>query len=76
MSPNYYTVRLTDGREVCYSYGVPVAARVPSIGYVKTDKHYSTTTSTHANRFCGKVRNEVADTVFVELISPLEAVGR
>ena len=36
MSSNTTTIKLSGDREVCLSYGVPVAAFVPGKGYVKT----------------------------------------
>lgn len=71
---NTNTVRLTDGREVCLSYGVPVAAFVPGRGYLKTDARYSVTTSRHANAFCGGGRDAgtvIPDAEFRALVAPV-----
>jgi hypothetical protein len=68
---NTSTVRLTDGREVCLSYGVPVAAFVPGRGYLKTARKYSTTTSRHANAYAGASATVVPDDVFCVLIEPI-----
>lgn len=38
---NQQTIKLDDGREVCLSYGVPVAAFLPDRGYVRTAARYS-----------------------------------
>lgn len=71
MSSNVSIVSLSDGRQVCLSYGVPVAAFVPGRGYVKTDRRYSVTTSRHANQFAGVRVVVVPHAEFAELISPL-----
>lgn len=71
-SSNRSIVKLADGREVCLSYGVPVAAFIPGRGYVKTATRYSVTTSKHANQFAGKAATEVPATEFASLVAPLE----
>ena len=75
---NVTIVNLNDGRSVCLSYGVPVAAFIPYRGYVKTDRKWSVTTSKHANQFCyspiaGKVAaTTIPDAEFCALVSPLD----
>lgn len=92
MSQNMSEVHLSDGRVVCLSYGVPVAAFIPVDylhaqpnateyqrklhGYIKTDKRFSMTTSRHANMFCGLRACTVPDPDFVALIQPVMAKGR
>lgn len=75
MSSNTHIVSLDDGRQVCFSYGVPVAAYLPKAPtgptYVKTDRKYSSTTSGHANRFCQGSTSVVPDSVLRKLILPL-----
>lgn len=66
-----YVVTLTDGRQVCLSYGVPVAAHIPGRGYVRTDERYSVTTSKHANAFAGKDSAVLPETEFRALVSPI-----
>jgi hypothetical protein len=68
---NSSVVALNDGREVCLSYGVPVAAFIPGRGYIKTDRKYSVTTSRHANAYAGNVGQTVPDAEFRELVSPI-----
>jgi hypothetical protein len=53
-------IDLSDGRQVCQSYGVTVAAFIPGRGYVRTDARYSVTTSRHMNAFAGKDADEIA----------------
>jgi hypothetical protein len=48
---NQTVIELGDGIEVLFSYSTPVAAFVPGIGYVRTAKHYSVTTSRHINAY-------------------------
>jgi hypothetical protein len=38
-----------DAGSILYSYSTPVAAFVPGRGYLRTDQHYSVTTSRHVN---------------------------
>jgi hypothetical protein len=68
---NVSTVKLSDGREVCLSYGVPVAAFVPGRGYVRTAARYSVTTSKHMNQFAGKDAPELPEAEFRALIAEL-----
>ena len=41
----------TDSARVLFSYRTPVAAYVYGVGYVKTDKWWSVTTSRHINKW-------------------------
>jgi len=68
---NTTTTTLADGREICFSYGVPVAAFVPGRGYVKTDRRYSVTTSKHANQYAGRDVTELPAAEFAALIAPI-----
>lgn len=72
---NSNVVKLTDGREVLLSYGVPVAAFVPGRGYIKTDAKYSVTTSKHANGYAGRDAKVVPNSEFLTLVAPLTANG-
>ncbi len=85
MSNNYQVVKLADGREVCLSYGVIVAAFIPSDyqsshyaidgsakrGYLRTKERYSTTTSKHMNAFAGKDSPQVDDAILRALVAPV-----
>ena len=73
MSNNVSKVSLADGREVCLSYGVPVAAFVPGRGYVRTAEKFSVTTSKHANAYAGKDAPQVDAATFAALIAPMVA---
>ena len=76
MSQNIQIVHYgTDGGRVCFSYGVPVAAYVPGVGFVKTGAWYSTTTSKHANQFAGHDSAQLDDAAFRALIAPLSGVA-
>jgi hypothetical protein len=72
MSANQSTIKLTDGREICLSYGVPVAAFIPGMGYVKTSRKYSVTTSRHANSYTGDSATVIEDSEFCKMIAPIE----
>ena len=63
-SANVSTVRLNDGREVCFSYGVAVAAFIPGRGYVKTGRKYSVTTTTYKIRIYDTVTHDVTESAF------------
>lgn len=68
-SRNISTGELSDGRIICWSYGVPVAAFIPGRGYVQTAKKYSSTTSKHANQFTERRGTVVSDEEFRKLIA-------
>ena len=51
IAANQTSVTFNDGTEVFFSYEPPVAAYLPSKGYVKTEKFYSVTTSRHINKY-------------------------
>lgn len=76
MAANTHTITLADGREVCFSYGVPVAAFLPGRGYVRTAERYSVTTSKHANGYAGKDSPQLPDAEFRAAIAPIEKGGR
>jgi hypothetical protein len=48
---NYIVMELVDGLRILYSYNTPVAAYQEGVGFIKTDRHFSRTTSGHINRF-------------------------
>ena len=48
---NQSKISFADGREVFFSYETPVAAFIPSLGYVKTSQKWSRTTSRHISNF-------------------------
>jgi len=70
MSQNRTFVQLDQGREVLISYRTPVAAFIPGVGYVKTSRKYSKTTSRHVNQYAINAV-EVSPREFQRLISPL-----
>jgi hypothetical protein len=50
---NMTEVETSDGTLVLFSYSTPVACFVPAVGYMKTDKKWSATTSRHINKWTG-----------------------
>jgi hypothetical protein len=58
IATNQTEVSYNNGLQVFFSYRTPVAAYVPSQGYIRTDKFWSTTTSRHINKWLGGI-NEV-----------------
>lgn len=85
-SANVMVVNLSDGRSVCLSYGVIVAAFIPTDcdltgkespgfwgGYVRTSERFSVTTSRHANQFAGKDSPEIAHAELLALCAPVES---
>ena len=83
-SANVQVVQLADGREVCLSYGVVVAAFITAgydtgyapgcprvAGYVRTDQKYSVTTSRHANTYAGRDSAIIPDATLRALVAPV-----
>ena len=59
----------TDSARVLFSYRTPVAAYVYGVGYVKTDKWWSVTTSRHINKWLdGGTAKEVSQTYLDKLV--------
>ena len=54
---NQNEVTINDGTQIFFSYRTPVAAYLPSEGYVRTSKFWSVTTSRHINKWLGSVTN-------------------
>ena len=54
LGSNKTQLDLSDGTSVLFSYKTPVAAFVPGVGYVKTEKKWSVTTSKHISQWCGQ----------------------
>jgi hypothetical protein len=81
MKDNVQIVTLADGREVCLSYGVIVAAFIPKgigvsvydRGYLRTSRHFSVTTSRHANHFAGKDAPCLDHDQLVALCAPVKS---
>ena len=57
IAANQTQLNLNDGTEVFFSYRTPVAAYLPSQGYIRTAKKWSVTTSRHINKWLGGVNN-------------------
>ena len=85
-SANINVIKLSDGRQVCLSYGVIVAAYIPPAygdkllgstplgplhGYVRTVRRYSVTTTRHMNSFAGKDARSVAHSFLLDLCKPV-----
>ena len=51
LGTNKNVVRFNDGLEVFFSYQTPVAAHVPTQGYMKTTTKWSVTTTKHINNW-------------------------
>jgi len=43
-----------DGTTVLFSYQTPVAAFAPGVGFIRTEKFFSVTTSKHINKWIKK----------------------
>jgi hypothetical protein len=48
---NTTVVELVKGLQVLYSYNTPVAAYREGVGFIRTDRHFSKTTSKHINQW-------------------------
>lgn len=73
---NTTTISFADGRELCTSYGVPVAGFVPGRGYLRTKARYSVTSSKHMNAYAGKDAPEMPDTEFRALFPEVATTGK
>lgn len=51
LKPNQTVLRVGAGLEILFSYQTPVAAFIPGMGYVKSSKKYSRTTSKHVSQW-------------------------
>ena len=59
----------TDDARILFSYRTPVAAYVYGVGYVKTDKWWSVTTSRHINKWIDNCTvKEVSQTFLDKLV--------
>ena len=69
IAANQNEVELTNGTQIFFSYRTPVAAYLPSEGYVRTSKFWSVTTSRHINKWLKNVTNvqEIDQTVLDNL---------
>ena len=70
IAANQTQVNLNDGTQVFFSYKTPVAAYVPELGYVRTVKKWSTTTSRHINKWLeGVIATEVSQDILDNLVA-------
>lgn len=53
ISANVATIDFNSGIQVLFSYNTPVAAHIPGVGFVKTGKKWSSTTSKHITQYTG-----------------------
>lgn len=53
LGANRTELTLPTGAVVFFSYQTPVAAQRAGGGFIRTDKHYSVTTSRHINQWLG-----------------------
>ena len=69
IAANQTEVSINDGTQLFFSYRTPVAAYLPSKGYVRTERFWSKTTSRHINKWLQGVNNvsEVSQTVLDNL---------
>jgi hypothetical protein len=51
IASNMTEVSTPNGNRVLYSYSTPVAAYLQGVGYCRTDKRWSVTTSRHINKW-------------------------
>ena len=68
IASNMTEIETKDAR-ILFSYRTPVAAYAFGVGYVKTDKWWSVTTSRHINKWLdGGTAKEVAQTYLDNLV--------
>ena len=66
---NMNEVELSDGKVVLFSYKTPVAYNDPGVGFYRTNKTWSNTTSRHINRWLnGAKAIEVDQSVLDNLV--------
>jgi len=63
IAANQTLVSYNNGSEVFFSYRTPVAGYSPELGYVRTNKYYSQTTTKHINKYLN-VNNHNLDCIF------------
>lgn len=51
--PNACAILFRNGVEVFFSYKTAVAGFYPGMGYVRTERHYSATTTRHIKNYLG-----------------------
>ena len=68
---NVFIARLNDGTDLLVHYGTPVAAFHKDLGWIKTEKHWSTVTSKNINLFLPNKNNvtEVTQAFLDKLLS-------
>ena len=65
---NQSKISFADGKEVFFSYETPVAAFIPSLGYVKTSQKWSRTTSRHISNYSSAYADEYPQSFFNSLL--------
>ena len=63
IASNQTLVTYNNGKEVFFSYRTPVAGYSPELGYIRTNKYYSQTTSKHINKYLND-NNHNLDCIF------------
>jgi len=71
LAANRTILSFDDGTEIFFSYETPVAGYLIGMGYVKTDKWYSSTTTRHINKYFNDVPATDVSTVDQSVISTL-----
>jgi hypothetical protein len=51
VGPNMVEIQISDGTRILFSYSTPVACHMHGIGYFKTSRKFSVTTSRHINKW-------------------------
>ena len=70
IAANQTELSFTNGTQVFFSYKTPVAAYCPSLGYIRTEQFWSSTTSRHINKWLKGITEvtKVPQTVLQELV--------
>ena len=61
IAANQTQLNLNDGTEIFFSYETPVAAKLPNYDYIRTSTKWSTTTTSHINKWLEGVIAETVD---------------
>lgn len=66
LGANQTLLKLNGDIEVLFSYNTPVAGHISGVGYIKTEKKWSKTTSSHINKYLDGCSAEVKPQSFFD----------
>lgn len=69
LGSNQTELTLNNGVTVLFSYQTPVAAHIPGRGFVRTEQHYSKTTTGHINKWLAGAKADKVPQETIETLS-------